>query len=175
MKKTAILALLLIAVLAFAFYSYWPALSSFFIEPPQPGAVITAPIMVSPDLSLLTSTTVPPAKRVVERLGKIITDKKSEKEKNHQLVDPFDLRVAVRRKVPETGIPLLGKPKEPPRPQEIRLEGIWIDAGMKVAFISSQALQVGEKIRGWTVSSILKDRVLLEKGSQIKILRMEEK
>jgi len=44
-----------------------------------------------------------------------------------------------------------------------------------VAFISGQTVNLGGEVLGWTVTSIQQDRVVLEKGSREKILKMEEK
>lgn len=91
-----------------------------------------------------------------------------------KLIDPFALRISVgkREEVPPA---LEAAPANAPKPVELKLEGIWVDARMKVAFISGQSLPVGESIGGWRVTSISKDRVILRKGSENKILIMEEK
>ena len=89
-------------------------------------------------------------------------------------VNPFALRVPVRSKAEEAANPRGDRSGET-EPLEPRLEGMWVDADMRVAFISGQALQVGDAVMGWTVVSISKDSVLIKKDSASKILRMEEK
>lgn len=97
--------------------------------------------------------------------------KKTAKAKAESLTDPFSIRLSVKRmdeEVPAKG----GASSELEDQKELRLEGVWYDSGMKVAFISGQALLTGGEILGWRVATILKETVILERGSQVKILRM---
>lgn len=87
-------------------------------------------------------------------------------------VDPFTLRLAVRKKVIDTTP--AGETTSTIMPAEPRLEGIWVDSEMKVAFISGQALNVGSSVLGWTIVSITKDRVIIQKDSKSRTLRLEE-
>jgi len=86
------------------------------------------------------------------------------------LIDPFAIRIPVRHKVEAEVKPtaLTQKPKN-----VIKLEGIWIDATMKVAFISGSALVEGGKVMGWKLAKIYRDRVVLARGGQTKILLLE--
>lgn len=86
-------------------------------------------------------------------------------------MDPFALRINVRRRGEIDEKPKDDKPKAVV--VEPELEGIWVDSGMRVAFISGQALIEGGVVLGWRVSSITKTQVTLVKGGQTKILKVE--
>ncbi|PIS28113.1 hypothetical protein COT42_09020 [Candidatus Saganbacteria bacterium CG08_land_8_20_14_0_20_45_16] len=67
---------------------------------------------------------------------------------------------------------------QPPGTEEVRvlepkLEGIWLSATTKVAFISGQSLSQGGQVFGWRVSQILRDRVILYKDGIVKVLKLE--
>jgi len=161
-----ILIVLLILSLGFALYTYWPQISSYLPKPekaklPEVSKVVTSTTVAGPSTTLPTSE------------SQALSEQPSGEVKKVELSDPFSLRINVKRKVIESKAP--EKPEEKPKPAGPVLEGVWIDSGMRVAFISGQALGVGSKIMGWKVTSITKDRVVLEKGSQVKILRMEGK
>lgn len=87
-----------------------------------------------------------------------------------ELVDPFLIRVALKSSSAPTE-----KPEEPEviKVAEPVLEGIWVDSGMRVAFISGQAVIEGGGVMGWRVKKITKTQVLLTKGSRKKILKLE--
>lgn len=90
-----------------------------------------------------------------------------------QLVDPFVLRVAARSK---TKVKDKAKPTEKKvvkKPAEPRLEGIWVGADLKAAFISGSVMTEGGIIMGWRVASISPTKVVLRKGKRSKILRLE--
>jgi len=160
-----ILIVLLILSLGFALYTYWPQISSY-LPKPEKGK--------SPEISkAVTSTTIAISSFLPTSELQAFPGQPSEEVKKIELSDPFSLRVNVKRKVLESKPP--EKPEERLKPAEPVLEGIWIDSGMRVAFISGQALGVGSKIMGWKVTSITRDQVVLERGSQVKILRMEGK
>lgn len=95
------------------------------------------------------------------------------------LIDPFAFRIAVRRKVevevkPAGPTPPGAPTGTPEKPKKvIKLEGIWIDATMKVAFISGQALVEGGRVMGWKVAKIYRDQVVLARAGQTKILFLE--
>ncbi len=97
------------------------------------------------------------------------------------LIDPFALRIAVRRIAEMEAKPAGPTPPgapgatvTPPKPKRIiKLEGIWIDATMRVAFISGQALVEGGRVMGWKVAQITRDRVVLVRDGQTKILTLE--
>jgi hypothetical protein len=93
-----------------------------------------------------------------------------------KLVDPFALRINVRRPGDEPAKPATPTaPAGEEKPLIPKLEGIWWDVDMKVAFISGQAVPVGGTIMGWQVVAIAKDHVTIRKGSSTKVLKMEEK
>ena len=104
--------------------------------------------------------------------------------KDANLADPFSLRVAVRTKQEEEEdrqaavartAALAANPETVKQVAPLELQGVWVDAGTKVAFISDQSLRLGETIQGWKLVSIGKDRVVLTRGGSTKILRLEEK
>jgi hypothetical protein len=160
MNRQIVLFIVVLAVAAYGIFTYWPAVSSRLFY--RPAAVKTAAQLPALPTSPEAKTAGTPEAAALPPTSEV------------RLVDPFVLRIAVRKKVEEPGAPGAAPPEavKPPEPQ---LEGVWIDAGMKVAFISGQALIPGGKIMGWTVTSILKDSVVLQKGSTVKILKMEEK
>ena len=85
------------------------------------------------------------------------------------------MRVAVktREESPFPAQPPAAGEKPSAPPAEPVLEGIWVDANLRVAFISGQALAAGEKVLGWTVVSITREKVVLQKGPASKNLRLE--
>ncbi|MBU0629595.1 MAG: hypothetical protein KKC80_01595 [Candidatus Margulisbacteria bacterium] len=92
-----------------------------------------------------------------------------------ELVDPFALRIKIKEfevKPQPKAAPT--EPKEAP-PALPKLEGIWWDTDMRIAFISGQAVPVGGTVMNWKVTAIYKDRVIIRKGSSEKTLKMEEK
>jgi hypothetical protein len=158
MNRQVVLFIVALAVLAYGIFTYWPAVSSRLFSRPAAVKTVTAQLPALPT-SPEAKTAGTPEVAALPSTSEV------------RLVDPFVLRIAVRKKVEEPG----GSPPEAVKPPEPQLEGVWIDAGMKVAFISGQALLPGGKIMGWTVTSILKDSVVLQKGSTVKILKMEAK
>lgn len=163
MRRQIVLILLLLASLGYAGYIYWPVLSGYL-----PDLFETRP-EIRPDrieqpadepVETEAKTTAGPAaspEAVVKK--KVIKD----------LVDPFALRINIRSKA-ET--PKEDK-KEVAKEPEPELEGIWVDSGMRVAFISNQAVIEGGLVMGWRVTRITKTQVTLKKGSRRKILKLE--
>lgn len=164
MNRQAILYIILAVVLGYAAYTYWPLVSPYF--PGAPQGVSQPPV---------PAVTIPPAavKSTPEAQAAVSAEAHPTREVTMQIVDPFVLRVSVRKKV--EAVPGATITTIPAPPAEPKLEGVWIDPQMRIAFISGQALPVGGTILGWRVTSIQKDRVLLQKESAVKILRMEEK
>lgn len=91
-------------------------------------------------------------------------------------VDPFARRINVwtRAEIEEQAAEAARRPAGP-NPEDPKLEGIWVDSGRRVAFISNQTVNVGGQVLGWTVTSIERDRVVVEKNFRVKILKMEGK
>lgn len=84
-----------------------------------------------------------------------------------QLSDPFALRVSVSSKQSKelkAGVDV----------GSLRLEGIWVDAGLRAAFISGQAVIEGDEIMGWRVEKIAKTQVELVSYNKRKVLKLEE-
>ncbi|MBN2057504.1 MAG: hypothetical protein JW782_01735 [Candidatus Saganbacteria bacterium] len=179
-KQQLILVILLIAALGYSGYVYWPYVSAYFpqgstqktkqppppagIEPAKPIGQETSEAEVKP--ADQPKAAVQPDGKEPQKAGtnEIVAEPK--------LVDPFALRINVRRRGEVTAKP---EEKEPKRaPVEPELEGIWVDSGMRVAFISGQALIEGGVVLGWRVSRITKTQVTLVKGGQTKILKLEE-
>ncbi len=159
MNRQNLLIVAAVLMVAFGVYTYWPSLQNWGrgkTDQKGPAASAALPAATaSPESAALMA-----ARSVVE---------------TPPSVDPFARRVAVYTKAEiaeraaEAAKQPAGKPSEP------KLEGIWVDSGRRVAFISSQAVSVGGQVMGWTVTSIMQDRVVLVKNSQVKILKMEEK
>ncbi|MBI5078460.1 hypothetical protein HZB08_00355 [Candidatus Saganbacteria bacterium] len=172
-RERIILIVLMVVALAYALYTYWPILSPYLrgAQKVKPAVVAVAPGAGKTPATLTqtpTTAAVPPAlveTKEAEEAAPVLSGAK--------LTDPFSLRVAVQKKEASS------KPEEqappPEAPPEPKLEGIWMDSGMKVAFISGQALGVGGAVMGWEVKEISNNRVVLQKGSATKILEMEGK
>ncbi|MDD5382109.1 MAG: hypothetical protein PHH60_00410 [Candidatus Margulisbacteria bacterium] len=132
---------------------------------------------MAPGLSPITTGTTLPAQTGTE-LGsseeQVVTTAEAKKTAagQQEMIDPFALRLAVRKKVVEQEQPK-EEPKEVVKVIEPRLEGIWVDAEMKVAFVSGQALNEGGEVLGWKVTQITKSYVTLTKGGQTKTLKLE--
>lgn len=129
-------------------------------KPGQPAALPSAPVA-----STVSSTE---ALRSQVEFGSVAADK---------LTDPFALRLPVRKKPVEklAGAPQAAATTSPLPAAEPKLEGIWIASNLKVAFISGQALTVGDSLLGWAVVSITRERVVLQKDSRTKTLKLEER
>ena len=104
--------------------------------------------------------------------------------KEVNLADPFSLRVAVRTKQEEEedrqataarAAALAANPETVKQVAPLELQGVWVEAGTKIAFISDQSVRIGDTIQGWRLVSIGKDRVVLTRGGSTKILRLEER
>jgi hypothetical protein len=167
MVRKIIIVILLIASLGYALYTYWPMLSPYLPKMQKAKPSITAPAAA------------PSSREAVPQLA----TKEAEEFQIYvptvevKLVDPFAVRVEVKTRA-EVPLPLPtigGEEKPAVKPVEPKLEGIWVDSEMKVAFISGQALPAGGTILGWKVVSISKEKVVLQKGSATKTLRLEGK
>ncbi|OGC11707.1 hypothetical protein A3K48_04345 [candidate division WOR-1 bacterium RIFOXYA12_FULL_52_29] len=160
----------MIASVFYAAYTYWPGAFPFIKQPQQQKTAPAAHLVMqtpAPEKTVAGTTEAAPKPTLPPPPS-------PEAEKEKELVDPFALRIKVKG-VGEAAPakPVSTEPKEAvPLP---KLEGIWWDADMKVAFISGQAIPVGGSIMGWKVVAINKDRVVIRKGSSEKTLKMEEK
>jgi hypothetical protein len=166
MVRQIIIVVLLIASLGYAIFTYWPLFSPYLPGLPKARPALTAPAApAGPTPTLIIPT------QEAEDIELIVPTQEV------RLVDPFALRIGVKTRVEEplptpTTLPPAGS-KPAVKPVEPQLEGIWIDAEMKVAFISGQALPVGGKVLGWKVITIAKDHVVLQKGSGKRTLKLE--
>ena len=175
MRRQLLLLLVLIAVLAIALLNYWPLLSSYFMEygiklPSVQRAPSVRPSVpagkddVRVDAAIQVAVDPPPE---VESPGYALL-------RTGDLTDPFALRVAVKLKtLPKPDVPKLEVKTPVQQGPEPQLEGIWVDSGMRVAFISGQTLVEGGSVLGWRVSKISKTQVVLVKGGRSKILELE--
>jgi hypothetical protein len=146
-----IVIMLLIVALIYLAITFWPnILGRKDTGPAQP---VTA---AAPEPKLAT----------VEAVRKI----RLSREMN--LGNPFARRVSAMRKSELEKIKST-PPVEPTKPIVPVLEGVWVDSGMRVAFISGQTILIGGRVLGWRVVEILKDQVVLEKGGAYKTLKME--
>jgi hypothetical protein len=156
-KREVFLLVVLVVVVAYAGYIYWPAISSY-LPKAKPSAVTT-----TTRISINVSTE---AEAVASQ--EAIT---SPEAKTGELIDPFQIRVKVTPKVVR-GLATLAHTEEA-KPASPHLEGIWVDANMKVAFISGQTVMEGDKVLGWQVVRIQKNLVIITKGNKQKILKLE--
>jgi hypothetical protein len=153
MNKKIVWFSILVASLIFGLYTYWPmrAKTMTVLKETLPAIPLVAPEAVSPEATRPES----PGKTLLK------------------LVDPFSLRINVKSKITESTHP--APPSEKVIVNEPVLEGIWIDSGARVAFFYGPTHSVGENIFGWSLVSITRDSVVLEKGSATKKLKLEEK
>lgn len=152
MTRQIIIIFVFIACLLFAVYTYWPKKTETkqVIKPPAATTIITEESQAKQITELEVSA---PSAEV-------------------KLVDPFSLRLPVRKKATPTDN------ANPPATIQVatpQLEGIWVDSGMRVAFISGQSLSVGDTIMGWRVAAIYSSQVVLQRGSETKTLKLEAK
>jgi len=172
--RRSILIILLVAAIGYALFTYWPLVSPYLpsFEEAGPVGTVPAPAPVpSPEVAAVTKAATPEAEVPAVTAPTV----------EAKLVDPFALRIAVRNKAEEAAkaapapAPTAPGGEKPPAVKTTgpKLEGVWIDSGMRIAFISGQALNVGGKIMGWRVASISRDSVVLHKGSVSKTLRLE--
>jgi hypothetical protein len=161
MNRKIIFLLVLLAALSFAGYIYLPRLIR--PAPVQRSALTALPASVVAPASAGSSET---AAKQLPAFDEIVVPTEEAK-----IIDPFSLRIEV--------LPRVAEPAEPAadslsvKPVEPQLEGIWIGPNMRIAFISGQAASIGGEIMGWRVSVINKESVILQKGLQTKLLKVE--
>ena len=168
--RTVILIIALLASLSYAAFTYWPVLFPSYNPKPAVQAGFGALGQPSPQ----PANPQEPALPTVEAKAPPIV---LPPPPDIKLVDPFALRINVRRPGEEP-VKTAASPVSPvseEKPRIPKLEGIWWDVDMKVAFISGQAVPTGGSIMGWKVVTIAKDHVTIRKGSSTKVLKMEEK
>ncbi|HVN67462.1 MAG TPA: hypothetical protein VMT55_03750 [Candidatus Sulfotelmatobacter sp.] len=155
MLRQIIFILLLLLAAGYAAFTYWPVIHKHHSAP----------------VAATVTTMAAPAPAASTEAGSTAEASINERE----LVDPFSARVAASKKVLGPANPGENQPaQENSPPADLKLEGIWVDSGMKVAFISGQAVNLGAEISGWKVVAISKDNVVLQKGSFQKRLQVEE-
>ncbi|MFH1347339.1 MAG: hypothetical protein ABIH22_01485 [Candidatus Margulisiibacteriota bacterium] len=165
MKRQVIIVIILIVALGYLGFVYWPLVSAYV-----PGLAKEAP-KVGKDVPAAPTTTIAEEKEAaVTKEAEKGEGVKAAPEKI-KLVDPFVIRIPIKssaepKKEPE-------EKKEVKQEIEPTLEGIWVDSGMKVAFVSGQAVIEGGIVMGWRVKKITKTQVFLVKGTREKILKLE--
>jgi hypothetical protein len=174
MKRQIVLLMLLMAALVYAVYSYWPLFSVYL---PELGKAVPSETklkkveVVGPEEKPALVPKPAPAPGTEKTKEAVTATKKPSTEEEEKLIDPFALRISV---LPKSALKTREEQqKEVIKVDEPKLEGIWVDSSMRVAFISGQALTEGGVVMGWRVKRITKTDVLLLKGSQQKTLRLE--
>lgn len=152
MIRRIVLLILLGVALGYAVYVYWSYLPWVAKEKPKPEIAAEAP---SPEAIEAERERIE-----VEKIPEV-----------KELVDPFALRISVEGKTEE--VAKSEERGEVKKTAEPKLEGIWLSSGMRVAFISGQALRKGGVVMGWRVAEISKSQVVLQKGETTKVLRLE--
>ncbi|MFH1683395.1 MAG: hypothetical protein ABIA67_00785 [Candidatus Margulisiibacteriota bacterium] len=165
MKRQVIIVLILIVALGYAGFVSWPRVAAYV-----PGFAKEAP-KAEKDLPAAPTTTIAEG---INAAG-IKEMKKGEGVEAApaiiKLVDPFIIRTSVKSLSEPMTEPEDGK--EVKKETELVLEGIWVDSGMRVAFISEQAVIEGGTVMGWRVRRITKTQVVLVKGRENKTLKLE--
>ncbi|MDD4178468.1 MAG: hypothetical protein PHH14_00240 [Candidatus Margulisbacteria bacterium] len=161
-RRLLIIALLLVS-LGYACYTYWPVL---FPTPKAVPAVSSAPAPGAPAGQAASMEANQLAQQELEMFLPTIEAK---------MADPFAIRTTVLAKAeaPPPSEENTRPGEKRAAPPEPKLEGIWYENDLKVAFISGQTASVGNQVMGWTVTSISKERVVLQKGSATKTLKLE--
>ena len=158
-----------------------PVAKAVPVAPPTPEAKKLPPPAVIKVVPVAPAAVAPPV-TAEAGTGDIFEITMPDKEVN--LVDPFALRVAVRTRQEEEeekqasaarSAALAANPATVKQVAPLELQGVWVEAGTKAAFISDQSLRIGDTIQGWRLVSIGKDRVVLTRGGSTKILRLEER
>ncbi len=165
MKRQIVLIILLIAAIGYAGYMYMPVMQAYLPDLFKARLGDGSGEMDRPVAEPAQSAAKTSAEAAVATAESGGEQKKVKKD----LVDPFALRINIRSKQ--------DRPKEDQKEianePDPTLEGIWVDSGMRVAFISNQAVVEGGMVMDWRVSRITKTQVTLTKGSRRKILKLE--
>ena len=176
-RSTLILILLLVSALGFALASYWPLFGP--AKAPNAGQ---QPVVVHSETNINLpepkGIASPEAQEVVSDEAYMFKQIKSVLKQDKLLTDPFTLRIAVTRKIVEVPKTETASPGatvltvQKPKPG-LKLEGIWIDSGMRVAFISGRTLVEGNSIMGWKLLKIYPEQIILKQNNKVKILKLE--
>ncbi len=165
--RQIVLVLVLAAALGYAVFTYWPVLAPLAHLPARKPPAVPVPAASAPVPAPSISPTVEAAAKKAQELVMELPTAEA------RLTDPFALRIQVRTQAEEPvsttlpGRPAAAKPAEP------ELQGIWLDSGMEIAFISDQSVQRGGLIMGWRLESIAPDHVVLTKGGATKTLYLK--
>lgn len=165
-----LLSFALVLTIIFAIYMHWPLFAvnqelKAAKKPPAAKKIITYPVAES------EKEIIPPAIKVKKEVSPPIIKIREAEIDPRSLTNPFALRARVTRKVKGGDRPD-GHVQAPTKEAIPLLEGIWVDANMKVAFLDQQAVSVGEIVNGWRVTRISKKTVTIQKGKRVKILKL---
>lgn len=160
----------MIATLGYAAFTYWPIFSPLVSAVHPPAKKKLVPAAPAPLIAPKISVTVEAAAKNVTVMEMELPSAEA------NLVDPFSLRIAVktREEEPVTTTTLAAVKPAAPRPAGPELQGIWMDSGMSIAFISDQSVQIGGTVMGWKLVSITPDHVVMKKGEATKILYLNK-
>ncbi|MGB9613450.1 MAG: hypothetical protein ACPL4K_04655, partial [Candidatus Margulisiibacteriota bacterium] len=113
--RQLVLVILLVLSLGYALYTYWPMISSLL---PKFEKTTTTTTVIYPS---------PEATETISRSEEVsLSSTVASEPAEVKLVDPFSLRIPVKRKIIVESKPAEEK-KEIIKPKEPVLEGIWID------------------------------------------------
>ena len=163
-RRTA-LAILILVTIVYAANNVWRRPPSQTIRPVKPNKLTEVLTSDRPPVKKMSVTTAE-VRVNLEEAEKILKMNTIEK-----LTDPFALRINVR----VTG----GQKEVEEGPAEetntgLKLEGIWVDSGVKMVFVSGLTLSEGQSVQGWQVKKIERTQVLLVKGEKSRMLKLEE-
>ncbi len=170
MFRQILIILILIATLGYAVFTYWPVISPLVSVIRLPAQKKPAPAASAPAIAPKISATVEAAAKNVTVMEMELPTAEA------NLVDPFSLRVTVktREEEPVTTTTLATVKPVVARPAGPELQGIWIESGMSLAFISDQSVQIGGTVMGWKLVSITPDHVVMKRGEATKILYLNK-
>ena len=161
--------LILIAAIGYAGLTYWPIIAPLVRSKAQKKTIsVTLPAPPQPKISASTEAAAKNMQQQQEQAPEMELPSAEV-----SLVDPFLLRVTVSNKEEEPVTTSTLPTEKRAAPAEPDLQGIWMDSGMNIAFISDQSLQVGGTVLGWKLAAIAPDHVVMKKGGATKILDLK--
>jgi hypothetical protein len=164
-NRMILMALVLIAALGYAAITYWPIIAPLLRVRSQKKTVsVTLP---APPQPRITASIEAAARSTAEALEMQLPPAAV------NLVDPFNLRITVSNREEEPVTTTTLPTEKRAAPVEPELQGIWMDSGMNIAFISDQSLQIGGTILGWKLAAIAPDHVVMKRGGATKILYLK--
>jgi hypothetical protein len=164
-QRQALMILILIAALAYASFTYWPIIAPLISSRSQKKTItVSLPAPPQPRISASTEAAVKSIDQAPEM--ELPSAEVS-------LVDPFNLRITISNKSEEPAPAAPQSNEKKAAPVYPELQGIWMDSGMNIAFISDQSLQVGGTVLGWKLAAIAPDHVVLKKGGATKVLYLK--